>query len=404
MRELLLVRKLQEENAKKNKPIENISSENSDKGHDAADSKTNITKNISDNANQTFNREVHVKNTKSHDIDDNVKISIPDDKINPTHQSDASNVDKISEQVINDNNCNQSTGETSFNENTEKSQSLQPVEENTLVISKHDINDLIDPMSNEEKKHNEAVSLALQTKRESLKEFFLQKQPYIHKDTFTDNQIVLDSNFIDDKKLVSLTNIKDESIIEEQLTDEIPSQESETIKPKDTIITDKPLTSPPANLELSPDEKRQKAAAARNMQRKDLKQFLKQKKQAMERKSDETADIIIMEPEKAKESLETKNFEVDIINSKENSILNNGLNGDDKVQLETKNKGERNNSIHLKRSKNKSSSVDTDSDGSVDLDALIAEGSDLESGEIQLNDDGLDDGDDNFWRVDPAEV
>ncbi|RIA98039.1 hypothetical protein C1645_813258 [Glomus cerebriforme] len=62
------------------------------------------------------------------------------------------------------------------------------------------------------------------------------------------------------------------------------------------------------------------------------------------------------------------------------------------------------NSIHLKRSKNKSSSVDTDSDGSVDLDALIAEGSDLESGEIQLNDDGLDDGDDNFWRVDPAEL
>ena len=64
----------------------------------------------------------------------------------------------------------------------------------------------------------------------------------------------------------------------------------------------------------------------------------------------------------------------------------------------------RSNSIHLKRSKNKTSFADTDSDGSVDLDALIAGGSDLESGEIQLNDDGLDDGDDDFWKVDPAEV
>lgn len=62
------------------------------------------------------------------------------------------------------------------------------------------------------------------------------------------------------------------------------------------------------------------------------------------------------------------------------------------------------NSIQIKQSKNKSSYEDTDSDGSIDLDAIIANGSDLESGEIQLTDDGLDDGDENFWSVDPAEV
>jgi hypothetical protein len=60
--------------------------------------------------------------------------------------------------------------------------------------------------------------------------------------------------------------------------------------------------------------------------------------------------------------------------------------------------------LFCSNSENKISSADTDSDCSVDLDALIAGGSDLESGEIHLNDDGLDDGDDDFWRIDPAEV
>src|SRR4051794_30976747 len=167
MRELLLVRKLQEENAKKNKPIENIYPKNSEtpiKGHnDTADS--SITKNKTDNTNQTFNREVlELTNIKSHDID-----NTPDDKINLTHQLNTSNIDKISEQVISeqvrneltsftsDNNCNQSMGETSSNEKTKST--LQFVEVNATVNSEHDGKDLIDPMSEEEKKHNEAISL-----------------------------------------------------------------------------------------------------------------------------------------------------------------------------------------------------------------------------------------------------
>ncbi|CAB4422372.1 unnamed protein product [Rhizophagus irregularis] len=404
MRELLLVRKLQEENAKKNKLSENITSENSNtsiKGHhEIADSSVNnITLNTTDITNH---REVQIENIKSHDIDDNVKISTPDDKINPTHQLNTSDVDKISEQVrsertsTNDSNSNQFMGKISFNEKTEYSQNVQTVEENAPVISEHDGNDLIDSMSEEEKKQNEAVSLALQTKRESLKEFFLQKQPYIHKDTFTDNQIVLDSNFTDDKKSVALTNLKDEPT-KENSKDEIPTQgSSETINSKDITSTDKlSLTSPPDN--LSPDEKRQKAAANRSMQRKDLKKFLKQKKLQMEQKLDETTDIIIMGSEEIKTSSETKNVE----NSDENSILN-GLNEGDKIESDTR--SEINNSIHIKQAKNKASYEDTDSDGSIDLDAIIANGSDLESGEIQLTDDGLDDGDENFWSVDPAEL
>lgn len=342
MRELLLVRKLQEENAKKNKLSENITSENSNtsiKGHhETADSSVNnITLNTTDITNH---REVQIENIKSHDIDDNVKISTPDDKINPTHQLNTSDVDKISEQVrsertsTNDSNSNQFMGKISFNEKTEYSQNVQTVEENAPVISEHDGNDLIDSMSEEEKKQNEAVSLALQTKRESLKEFFLQKQPYIHKDTFTDNQIVLDSNFTDDKKSVALTNLKDEPT-KENSKDEIPTQgSSETINSKDITSTDKlSLTSPPDN--LSPDEKRQKAAANRSMQRKDLKKFLKQKKLQMEQKLDETTDIIIMGSEEIKTSSETKNVE----NSDENSILN-GLNEDDKIESDTRSKGE----------------------------------------------------------------
>ncbi|GBB89009.1 hypothetical protein RclHR1_15640007 [Rhizophagus clarus] len=412
MRELLLVRKLQEENAKKNKISENITSENSNTSikshHGTADSSANIiTINTTDITNQTFNREVQSENTKSHDIDNNVKIIALDDKINPTHELNTSDVDKISEQVrsertsTNDSNSNRYMGEISFNEKTENSQNLQTAEENAPVISEHDGNDLIDPMSEEEKKHNEAVSLALRTKRESLKEFFLQKQPYIHKDTFTDNQIVIDSNFTDDKKSVALTNVEDEPT-KEKSKDENPTQgSSETTSSDDITITDKPLTSPPAN--LSPDEKRQRAAANRNMQRKDLKKFLKQRKlqmDQMEQKSDETTDTIIMGSEEVRKSSETKNVEE---NSDKNSTLN-GLNGDDKIESDTTSKDEINNPIHIKQSKNKTSYEDIDSDGSIDLDAIIANGSDLESGEIQLTDDGLDDGDENFWSVDSAEL
>src|ERR1044072_5702589 len=201
MRELLLVRKLQEENAKKNKPNENIDPKNPEtpiKGHnETADSSTdNITKDTTDNTNQTFNSPgvQELENIESHYIDDNSKALLtPDDKINSTHQLDTSDVDKISEQVrsepaslTSDNNCNQSMSETSFNEKTEDNQNLQIVEMNAPVNSERDGKDLIDPMSEDEKKHNDAESLALRTKRESLKEFFLQKQPYyIHKDTFT---------------------------------------------------------------------------------------------------------------------------------------------------------------------------------------------------------------------------
>ncbi|CAG8573256.1 12352_t:CDS:2 [Funneliformis caledonium] len=404
MRELLLVRKLEEENAKKNK-LENTSPKNSNTSieghHETTDySANNTTKNITD-TNQTFDREDQ-KNINTNDIDHNVKTITPGDNINSTNQLDTSEVDKILVQIssehtpsTSDNNSNESMSELSINEKTD-GQNLQPVIENAPVNSNHDEQDLKDQMLEEEKKFHEATSLALQTKRESLKEFFLQKLPYTHKDTFTDNQIELDSNFIDDNKSVSLTSsIKDETIKEEFINGN-PSQESSgIIKPvivKDSTSTDKQLTSPTIKLELSPDEKRQNGYENRSNQRMDSKLQKQNINQDIKQNLDETADIIIMGSEKV-ESLETKNVEENTIN-----IEISALNGESKIES----KGEIKSSIHLTRSKNKTS-VDTDSDCSVDLDALIAEGSDLESGEIQLNDDGLDDGDDDFWKIDPAE-
>ncbi|CAI2173466.1 4777_t:CDS:2 [Funneliformis geosporum] len=395
MRELLLVRKLEEENAKKNK-LENTSHKNSNtsiKGHhDTTDySANNTTKNITD-TNQTFDREDQ-ENIKSNDIDHNVQTITPGDKIISTLQLDTSEVNQIFEQIgskhtssTSDNYSNESIIEMSINEKT-NDQNLQPVIENSPVNSNHDEQDIKDQKLQEEKKHHEAKSLALQTKRESLKEFFLQKLPYTHIDTFTDNQIELDSNFIDYNKSVSLTtNIKGE--LKEAINENLSQESSEIIKPnivKDSTSTDRQLTSPTTNLELSPDEKRQNGFANQSNQRKESKLH---KNQSIKKYSDGTVDIVIMVPEKVK-FLETKNVEGNIIDI----TLNGGSKMESNVEI---------NSIHSKRSKNKTS-VDTDSDCSVDLDALIAEGSDLESGEIQLNDDGLDDGDDEFWKIDPAE-
>ncbi|CAG8744401.1 6876_t:CDS:2, partial [Dentiscutata heterogama] len=135
---------------------------------------------------------------------------------------------------------------------------------------------------------------------------------------------------------------------------------------------------------LSPDERRQKAAADRESQRKELKNLKKLKKrQSAGQKLDD--DIVIMVPQKkataADKLEETPTVVIDSAES------------DGKITI-----------ARIKHSKDKTSSADSDTDGSVDLDALIAEGSDLDSNAIQLNDDGLDDGDDNFWKIDPTEL
>ncbi|CAG8503909.1 1890_t:CDS:2, partial [Scutellospora calospora] len=97
-------------------------------------------------------------------------------------------------------------------------------------------------------------------------------------------------------------------------------------------------------------------------------------------------DIIIMAP--TKEITTVDKFE------ETPTVVINSVGSDENITI-----------TRIKCSKDKtSSSADSDTDGSVDLDALIAEGSDLESSAIHLNDDGLDDGDDNFWKIDPAEL
>ncbi|CAG8841266.1 15437_t:CDS:2, partial [Racocetra persica] len=127
----------------------------------------------------------------------------------------------------------------------------------------------------------------------------------------------------------------------------------------------------------------QKAAADRDLQRKELRNLKKQRKrQSAEQNPDD--DIVIMVPTQ-------KTTTVD--NSEETpTVIVNSEGSDGKTTI-----------TRIKRPKDKAS-ADSDTDGSVDLDALIAEGSDLDSNAIQLNDDGLDDGDDSFWKIDPAEL
>ena len=143
----------------------------------------------------------------------------------------------------------------------------------------------------------------------------------------------------------------------------LPTAEEEQ---KTTSMENKNLSAPPL-AELSPDEKRQKAAASRAMQKKSLKEMMKQKRRQVtaEQKEESDGSLIIITPN-------TKNTEAEL-RATEDIQTNAGV-------------------------------VDADSDGSVDLDALIAQGSDLDSSGINLEIDGVNDDDDDFWKVDSSEV
>ncbi|CAG8581339.1 9841_t:CDS:2, partial [Acaulospora colombiana] len=172
-----------------------------------------------------------------------------------------------------------------------------------------------------------------------------------------------------------------------QGTDDNISQNK--LENSDLLSKDDPIESTKSvkeNIELSPDEKRQRLAATRSTQRKELKSLMRQKKL---QKQSEEVDVVIMEPTKKP----TVNDDAQVSNDPPT------------VLIDSAEKEEKTASSRIKRSKAKSSSsADYDSDGSVDLDVLIAENSDLDSGAMQLNDDGLNDDDDNFWNIDPAEL
>nr|CAG8515337.1 3641_t:CDS:10 [Entrophospora candida] len=177
----------------------------------------------------------------------------------------------------------------------------------------------------------------LRTKRESLKEFFLQKQPYnINKDKSKGEHETLKLNNNNIKIFASTVQTE----IKEEIVNDISADES-GVSSIETITTTKIVISDSSN-ELSPDEKRQRAAATRSKQNMELKNLMKQKKR--EQNLDNNDETIMFVP---------KNL-IDSLNEQKKKSVN-------------------------------TTAADVESDGSVDLDDLIGQISDLESGTILRN-------------------
>ncbi|CAJ0907606.1 14030_t:CDS:10 [Entrophospora sp. SA101] len=177
----------------------------------------------------------------------------------------------------------------------------------------------------------------LRTKRESLKEFFLHKQPYnINKDKSKGEHETLKLNNNNIKIFTSTvqTEIKEE-IVNGISADESGVSSIEAITTTKIVISD-------SSKELSPDEKRQRAAATRSKQSMELKNLMKQKKR--EQNLDNNDETIMFVP---------KNL-IDSLNEQKKKSVN-------------------------------TTAADVESDGSVDLDDLIGQISDLESGTVLRN-------------------
>ncbi|CAG8524260.1 12620_t:CDS:2 [Cetraspora pellucida] len=355
MRELLLVRKLEEENAKKNKQNElpsPTSPENTSNIDSCSEKPTHkqVTQEVHQDTHITLN------NSDINLLSGECTQNNPDIVI-VQNQSSVNILNTDIQQQIpilpDDNNSIPIPLENSTSNDVASSdKSIHSVE---LVENMPDLS--------EEKKHD-----VLQTKRESLKVFFLQKQPYIHKDSYNNNPAL-------DPDLMDLIGTESQSLLSPISSKQIKEGIINLSDPENLLLDSSNHQTDQIDSNLNFDEKRQKAAADRDLQRRELKNLKKQRKrQTTEQNPDD--DIVIMVP--------TKKTTTNDNPEETPTVVINSESSDEKTTI-----------TRIKRPKDKPSFADSDTDGSVDLDALIAEGSDLDSNAIQLNDDGLDDGDDN---------
>ncbi|CAG8804966.1 8894_t:CDS:2, partial [Racocetra persica] len=238
MRELLLVRKLEEENAKKNKQNE-LPSPTSPENTSNIDSCT-------EKSHKQETQEVH-QDTHDITLNNNSEISLLSGE-NTQNNPDINIVQNQTANILNteiqqqlpilpdDNNSILiPLGTSTSNDVTSSDKTIHSVE------LAENINDLP-----EEKKHD-----VLQTKRESLKEFFLQKQPYIHKDSYNNNP-ALDPDLIETESQSPLSPISSK---------QIKKGNTNLSDPENLPLDSSNHQTDQIDSKLNFDEKRQKAAA-----------------------------------------------------------------------------------------------------------------------------------------------
>ncbi|CAG8594363.1 3501_t:CDS:2 [Paraglomus brasilianum] len=369
MRELLLVRKLEEENAKRKQTGDTIKDTSASGGLSSQSHSCEPTK-------EDLYSCKDIANSSSPATDANSQ--------NPPSSNESQEI--LAPEIENFvDNKEHLLEENAYVENTNLDENQIPNSmENTHTTLDSSINNFPE-ISEEERRQQEESALELKTRRESLKEFFRQQQPYVRETTDTCKRALSEAEYaipistgtvlLDaDKAIGSQEPAGKLPYLEEENTINGASDEAESVaklptaedEPKTTNMENKNLSAPPL-AELSPDEKRQKAAASRAMQKKSLREMMKQKRRQVttEHKEESDGSIIIITPN-------TKNTETNL-----------QATGDIQTNAGV---------------------ADADSDGSVDLDALIAQGSDLDSSGINLEIDGVNDDDDDFWKVDSSEL
>ncbi|CAG8556376.1 5936_t:CDS:2 [Paraglomus occultum] len=365
MRELILVRKLEEENAKRKQTGDTIKD-------------TSVSGSLSS---ERHSNEPTKEDLYSHkDITNSSSPTTDANNQNPPSSNESQEIPapEIENFVNNKEHLSDTLSQLEENVYTENTN----LDENQIVNSMENTHTALDSsinnfpeISEEERRQQEESALELKTRRESLKEFFRQQQPYV-RDTTDTIPISTGTVSLDADKAIGsqettgkLPQLKEENTIngasdEAESVAKLPTAEDE---PKTTSMENKNLSVPPL-VELSPDEKRQKAAASRAMQKKNLREMMKQKRRQVnaEQKEESDGNVIIITPD-----------------TKSNTETDPQATGDVQANAGV---------------------TDPDSDGSVDLDALIAQGSDLDSSNINLEIDGVNDDDDDFWKVDSSEL
>ncbi|CAG8541780.1 2590_t:CDS:2 [Acaulospora morrowiae] len=444
MRELLLVRKLEEEQAKRKPreaPSDSASALELSDTTDSLDAEQSIQSKQPDSSqldnNLMFSEQTHViaedaKHINDHETNiDTVKDVAPGESvISDDQQKSLSTIEPSIHSTHNDS----LSGEVTFVD-VEAVGSLKPDDGIEGTDESEDL-DLTTVSSVDNENKMNGGSTELQTKRASLKEFFLHKQSFsFSKDNFTDNlaldphlenvevqssssQTLINNSTTDGNNSNNLLE-KSNQVAKEQLNPEIDNNTSQVKVESSDLPPRKDSTelskSAQESCELSPDEKRQRAAAARATQRKELRNLMRQKKM---QKQSEDVDVVIMEPT----NKPTANDDVQLSNDPPTVVIDSAEQ-EEKTSASVEQEFEtiwlesrfsfsflitifnlHSTISRIKRSKIKSASADYDSDGSIDLDVLIAENSDLDTGSMQLNDDGLNDDDDNFWNIDTSEL
>ncbi|CAG8565810.1 8541_t:CDS:2 [Diversispora eburnea] len=388
MRELLLVRKLEEEKALKNgQPLKPSPTSNSSKPNDPMQSEI---QSQSDQTNDSIDTEesIHTQQpTLSDSVDTERSINIQKEnlidsrEINTQQLTDSTDTDTEKSiedpSQVTDNNILKEIPITTENTpnigNSEEQQKFVPTSDENSSLSEGtltDIKTVVDPSKSIDKTDTKERSELL-IRRDSLRVFFAKKK----------HQPSNQSDIIDNLELDDDTH-QIQSIESSNHPDKIP-EERETIDSNDStssnIITSS-SRSTQESIELSPDEKRQRAAANRVAQRKELKNLKRQKK--LQQNDDQ--DVIIMAP--AKKS-------TDVVSDDTPTVVVGSIGSEEKIVEK------------LRKRRSKTSESDPNvSDGSIDLDILIAENSDLDSTKMPLEDDGEDSDDDDFWKIDPVEL